>query len=135
MSAFCDNQNPKSPVNKRNQRKEHRTNMQLPVRVFGADDKNRPFNLIVQTVDVTLVGARLRGIKSLEVGSVVQLEHQKTRARYRVVWIGAQGADHDSHLGLECLEPAKCIWGDALPRAAGVPRAASPASATSLRAI
>lgn len=107
--------------------------MRLPVRIFGTDDKNRPFNLIVQTVDITLIGARLRGIKHLEIGTVVQIEHQKTRARYRVVWIGAQGTDHDGHLGLQCLEPAKCIWGDALPRAAGAP--AHSASAIAARLI
>lgn len=116
-------------MNKRNERKEPRTNMRLPVRVFGTDDKSRPFNLIVQTVDITPVGARLRGIKHLEVGSVVQVEHQKTRARYRVVWIGGHDSEHDSHLGLECLEPAKCIWGDALPKSASAPRTATAASA------
>ncbi|MGH9533058.1 MAG: PilZ domain-containing protein [Terriglobales bacterium] len=120
-------------MSKRNERKEPRTNMRLPVRVFGTDDKNRPFNLIVQTVDITPVGARLRGIKHLEVGSVVQIEHQKTRARYRVVWIGGHGTEHDSHLGLECLEPAKCIWGEALPRAAAAPRPAASTPAFSAR--
>ncbi|MGH9601075.1 MAG: PilZ domain-containing protein [Terriglobales bacterium] len=120
-------------MNKRNERKEPRTNMRLPVRVFGIDDKNRPFNLIAQTVDITPIGARLRGIKHLEVGSVVQIEHQKTRARYRVVWIGGHGTENDSHLGLECLEPAKCIWGDALPRTASMPQPAPSASSIAAR--
>lgn len=120
-------------MNKRNERKEPRTNMRLPVRVFGTDDKSRPFNLMVQTVDITVIGARLRGIKHLEIGTVVQIEHQKSRARYRVVWIGAQDTEHDGHLGLECLEPAKCIWGDALPRAAGMPQSAPTASSLAAR--
>ncbi len=120
-------------MNKRNERKEPRTNLRLPVRVFGTDDKSRPFNLIVQTVDITLIGARLRGIKHLEIGTVVQIEHQKSRARYRVVWIGGHGTENDSHLGLECLEPAKCIWGDALPRTASMPQSAASASGLSAR--
>lgn len=107
--------------------------MRLPVRVFGTDDKDRPFNLIVQTVDITPVGARLRGIKHLQVGTIVQLEHQKTRARYRVVWVGGHDTEHATQLGLECLEPAKCIWGDALPRAAGMPQSAASASGLSAR--
>ncbi|MGH9602952.1 MAG: hypothetical protein ACRD24_11255, partial [Terriglobales bacterium] len=117
------------------ERKEPRTSMRLPVRAFGTDDKNRPFNLMVQTVDITLIGARLRGIKHLEVGAVIQLEHQKGRARFRVVWIGALGTEHETQLGLECLEPAKTIWGDALPRTAAAPQPAPSASALSLRAI
>ncbi|MGH9556551.1 MAG: PilZ domain-containing protein [Terriglobales bacterium] len=122
-------------MNKRNERKEPRTSMRLPVRAFGTDDKNRPFNLMVQTVDITLVGARLRGIKHLEVGTVIQLEHQKARARFRVVWIGGHGTDNDSQLGLECLEPAKCIWGEALPRAASMPQPARSTSSISARMI
>jgi hypothetical protein len=122
-------------MNKRNERKEPRTSMRLPVRVFGTDDKKRSFNLMVQTVDITLIGARLRGIKHLEIGAVVQLEHQKSRARYRVVWIGALGTEHENHLGLECLDPAKCIWGDAVPRAASTSQPAPSASAIAPRAL
>ena len=99
--------------------------MRLPVRVFGTDDRGRPFNLMVQTVDIALMGARLRGVRHLEVNSTVQLEHGRSRARYRVAWINHS----DSQLGLECLEPAKCIWGSALPQPANLPPATASTSA------
>ena len=105
-------------------RKEPRTSMQLPVRVFGTH-QGRPFNLLAQTLDIAVLGARVRGVKHLEAGSVVQLEHGRSRARYRVAWINLT----DGQLGLECLEPAKCIWGNALPQPANLPPAAASASA------
>lgn len=107
----------------RPRRKEPRTSMRLPVRVFGTDGRGQPFNLMVQTVDIALMGARLRGVKHLDVDSVVQLEHGRSRARYRVVW----SSHSDSQLGLECLEPAKCIWGNALPQSVKLPQPASAA--------
>ena len=97
--------------------------MRLPVRVFGTDGQGRPFNLMVQTLDIAMLGARLCGVKHLEVGSVVHLEHRRSRARYRVAWI----SHSDSQLGLECLEPAKCIWGNPLPQSANLPQTAGSA--------
>ena len=114
-----------SPMNARPRRKEPRTSMRLPVRVFGTDDLGRPFNLMVQTVDIALMGARLRGVRHLEVGSTVQLEHGRSRARYRVAWINVA----ESQLGLECLEPSRCIWGSALPQPANLPSATASAAA------
>ncbi len=111
------------PMSNRPHRKEPRTSMRLPVRVFGTDAQGQPFNLMVQTLDIALVGARVRGVKHLEVGSTVQLEHARSRARYRVAWINLR----DSQIGLECLEPAKCIWGRALPQPASLPQQASAA--------
>ena len=99
--------------------------MRLPVRVFGTDDQGRPFNLMVQTVDITPLGARLRGVRHLEVNSVVQVEHARSRARFRVAWINHS----ESQLGLECLEPSKCIWGNALPQPVNLPQTATSASA------
>ncbi len=112
-------------------RKEPRTSMRLPVRVFGTDSQGRPFNLMVQTVDIALTGARLRGLKHLDVNSVVHLEHARSRARYRVAWINPG----EGQLGLQCLETGKSIWGDALPRAATAPQPAPSASAASARMI
>jgi len=116
-------------MNNRPHRKEPRTSLRLPVRVFGTDGQGRPFNLMVQTLDIALLGARLRGVKHLEVGSTVQLEHGRSRARYRVAWISLS----DSQLGLECLEPAKCIRGNALPQSANLPQPARAAPAPSAR--
>ncbi len=114
-------------MNARPRRKEARTSMRLPVRVFGADNQGRPFNLMVQTVDIALMGARLRGVKHLEVNSEVQLEHARSRARYRVAWINIS----DKQVGLECLEPAKCIWGSALPQPVNLPHPAHSAPTAS----
>ncbi len=113
-------QNHTPAMNARPQRKEPRTAARLPVRVSGTDDQGRPFNLMAQTVDIALSGARLRGLKQLEVDSVVQVEHARSRARYRVVWF----SHRESQMGLESQEPAKCIWGNALPQPVALPPAA-----------
>jgi len=96
------------------------------VRLFGTDGQGRAFNLMLQTMDIALVGARVRGVKRLEVGTVVQVEHGHSRARYRVVWI----SHRDSQVGLESLEPAKCIWGNALPQPVATPQRVASTAAT-----
>ncbi len=91
--------------------------MRLPVRVWGMDSTGRLFNVGARTMDITPVSARLEGIwQRLERGAVIGVEHGRSRARFRVSWVGRIGTPNQGQIGIQSVEPGKYIWGMALER-------------------
>ena len=87
--------------------------VRLRVEINGVDDAGHHFKQTAFTHDVSSHGARLEEAPPmLQPASVVEVQHRGKKGRFRVVWVG--GFDKNE-LGLESLEPKKCIWGSPLP--------------------
>jgi len=92
-------------------RKEPRIPGCKPVTVLGKDIFGNPFSLNTFTVEIAAHGARLRGLPPLAMDTVLLLDHGREQARYRVVWIGEQDSKYEGHVGLECVDGNKFIFG------------------------
>ena len=99
-------------------RKEHRIAGCKPVTVSGEDLFGNPFSQSTFTVEISATGARLRGLPPLSPDAILLLEHGEQKARYRVAWVGQVGSHFEGHVGLECIEGVKSIFG-MLPPAKG----------------
>jgi len=98
--------------------RERRTPMKLPVRVWGMDSVGKLFSMEASTVDITPRGACLEGIVCmLQRGAIIGVECGRSRARFRIAWVGRPGSDHEGQVGVQCIEPGRYIWGVPLPRA------------------
>jgi len=97
--------------------REQRTPMQLSVRIWGMDSTGKLFSIYTKTIDITAIGARLEGdVLFLQRGSVIGVECGRSRARFRVAWVGQPGSKRHGQIGIRCLEPGKYIWGVPLQR-------------------
>ena len=96
-----------------------RRKVNLPVKLWGLSSEwGKPFTEEATTIDVSVKGAQLRGVRqSLSVGDVVAVEYDTRKACFEVVWVGKKGLPTEGHIGLRSLEPQKFIWGEVpLPR-------------------
>lgn len=97
--------------------REQRIRMNLPVRIWGMDATGKLFSADTHTVDLTPVGARIEGVaSSLQRGTVIGVQCGRSRARFRVVWVGQRGSKRQGQIGIRCIEPGKYIWGVPLER-------------------
>jgi len=97
------------------QRGELRIYMQLEVRVWGMDNTGKPFSQTARTIDISAQGARLAGIIGpKQLGDVIGVQHGSQKARFHVVWVGADGTAEQGQIGIACLEAGRCIWAEAL---------------------
>ena len=93
-------------------RREQRTRIALPVKVYTRDDHGRPVVEIACTMDITPKGARLTGVRCVtHTGEVLCVERGKSKAFYRVMWVGDRLTNRDGQVGLQCIEPEAEIWG------------------------
>jgi hypothetical protein len=96
-------------------RKDNRTAISLPVRIWGMDFDGNLFQQDVRTIDITPVGAKLKGVTCiLHRGAIIGVQCGTSSARSRVVWIGENG--ETGQIGIELLERGKYIWGTPLTR-------------------
>jgi PAS domain S-box-containing protein len=78
---------------------------------MGKDLFGNPFSQNTFTLEIAAFGARLRGLPPLAVETILLLDHGGQQAPYRVVWLGASGSQYDGHVGLECVDKDKFIFG------------------------
>jgi hypothetical protein len=96
-------------------RKDHRTSVSLPVRIWGMDFDGNLFQQNVRTIDITPPGARLEGVTcNLHRGAVIGVQCGTGSARFRVVWVGE--GEEAGQIGIEVMEAGKYIWGTPLTR-------------------
>lgn len=80
--------------------------MVLPVKVSAQQS-----TLLVHTVDISGVGARLGGLRmQLQPGSTIDLQRGSRKAKFMVKWIQQLGAN-EIQIGVEFLEPQDNFWG------------------------
>jgi PAS domain S-box-containing protein len=92
-------------------RKEPRVPGCKPVTVLGKDIFGTPFSQNTFTVEIGAYGARLRGLPPLVLETTLLLDHGGDQARYRVVWMGEKHTEFEGHIGLECIDRNKSIFG------------------------
>jgi hypothetical protein len=96
---------------------EPRKAVEVPVRVFGTDSDGKPFSENLTTVDVSLHGAKLRGLRArVNVDEIIGLTYGKSKGHFRVKWIGTPGTVIEGVMGLANLNPRKPLWDFPLSR-------------------
>ena len=89
--------------------------MQLEVRVWGMDRVGKPFSQTARTLSISSRTARLAGIASpQQVGDVIGVQNGSQKARFKVLWVGASDTAEQGQIDIDCLDPGRCIWADAL---------------------
>jgi len=97
-------------------RREPRTEKNLPVRIFGTDADGQIFSEKVTTVNVSQHGAEISGLTaSLKLDDIVGLSHGPNKSQFQIKWIGQAGTPKAGHVGLLNLHPDKAIWDFSLP--------------------
>jgi hypothetical protein len=71
----------------------------------------KPFSEHLTTIDVSLHGAKLRGLKAkLQLDEIIGLTYGKSKGHFRVKWIGTPGTATEDVMGLLNLNPGKPLW-------------------------
>jgi hypothetical protein len=94
--------------------RELRVSLQLPVRVWGMDVNGKPFAVAAETMEISALGARLRGVAAVKNGEVIGIQYEDQKARFRVVWLGDTTTKTSGEIGVRSLDESKCIWSNAL---------------------
>ena len=80
------------------------------------DANGRVFSETVSTVNVSLEGAMLTGFnRPIRPGEVIGLSYGKSKARFRVQWVGQPGTPLEGRIGLQNVLPTSCLWDVQLP--------------------
>ncbi len=112
--------------------RELRVNLQLEVRAWGIDAAGKPFSRVARTVEISALGARLTGLDGVQNGDIIGLQYGESKARFRVVWVADAAAQRTGSVGVECVEPGKCIWTAVLEEKAAAAKADAPMFAPAL---
>jgi len=92
-------------------RRDPRIQARLQVRIAGIDANGRPLLQVVMTRDISRQGALLDGIQgTFELGEIISVSYKNNKARFRVAWMGDTGTDRAGQIGVQSIDPAKCIW-------------------------
>lgn len=97
-------------------RRQKRVRAALPVRTWFSAEDGKPILHAACTLDVTPTGARLTGMRAqTETGAILTVERGRSKARFRIIWVGGIGTPSEGHLGIECLDAGKWNWDVQLP--------------------
>lgn len=92
-------------------RYDKRVQLAIPLRVTTWDEHRRPLLNMACTLDVSMRGARLYGVRSaLKVGDVVTVERGRNKISCRVIWIGTPDSDKKGQIGVQAVELGKSLW-------------------------
>jgi len=93
------------------ERYDKRVQLAIPLRVVTLDAHKRPQLDMACTLDVSLRGARLYGVRSsARVGEGSYGRTRTEQVACRVVWIGAPDTPQKGQIGVEALESSKSFW-------------------------
>ena len=85
--------------------------VRLQVRIAGIDASGRALLQMVPTRNISRQGALLAGIQGkLKLGEIIAITYKNSKARFRVTWMGDAGTEGAGQIGVQSLEPEKCIW-------------------------
>ncbi len=92
-------------------RLESRIPKALAVRIQGTHRDGYTFIQDAGTIDISKRGAQLAWETCLNgPGEIIQVQHNRQQAHFRVVWVGQAGTPHANRVGICCLEADQCIW-------------------------
>jgi len=93
-------------------RSEQRIVILIPVIVRGLDARGTPFELKAETCDISVSGARLRGLSNVAApGNKIEVECKGKKAWYRIDWVGKARTLSANQVGIRLIEEGKYIWG------------------------
>ncbi len=93
------------------ERYDKRVQLAIPLRVITWDEQKRPQLDMACTLDVSLHGARLCGLRpTLTVGEVVTVERGRNKFFCRVIWIGAPDSEQKGQIGVQAVEAGRSLW-------------------------
>ena len=97
-------------------RRQKRVRAALPVRTWFSEEGGKSILHAACTIDVTPTGARLTGVRAqTETGAILTVERGRSKARFRIIWVGEPGTPSEGHLGIECLDAGRWNWDVQLP--------------------
>ncbi len=96
-------------------RKEPRTRMVLPAKIWTDAEGPFPLGQSCVTQNITRHGVCIDGVPNLRVGQVITLAYHQKKSRFRVAWVGTPGTTYARLAGLENLEPERLIFGVGFP--------------------
>jgi hypothetical protein len=92
-------------------RREPRIQARLQVRIAGIDADGRPLLQMVMTRNISRQGALLEGVRgTFKTGETISVSYNNNKARFRVSWVGDAGTNKAGQMGMQSIDPAKCIW-------------------------
>lgn len=92
-------------------RRSPRVNVHLPVRIWGVDAYSLPFTQQATLRNISTEGAVVQGIKrQLRPGEILEMQYEREKAQFRVVWIGECGSPEQHEIGLQALPAEPTLW-------------------------
>jgi hypothetical protein len=92
-------------------RREPRTPLEIGARIFGTDCEGKVFSESVTSVDLSLHGAKLKGVKArLAIDELVGVACGRNKGNFRVKWAGQPGTPSEGQVGLMNLNPERQLW-------------------------
>ncbi|HET9695493.1 MAG TPA: PilZ domain-containing protein [Terriglobales bacterium] len=86
-------------------RTEERAALRLTALVWGTDGDGQMFMEQVQTLDISPMGARLKGLtKPVSTGSILGIQNGDNQGRFEVVWVGERGTEREGQIGVRCIQ-------------------------------
>jgi hypothetical protein len=96
-------------------RRNPRVAAHLPVRVWGVDAHDLPFMQLASVKNISSTGAVIHGMRrQVRAGEILEVQLEREKAQFRVIWAGCPGTCHAGEIGLERLASEPCLWGVAL---------------------
>ncbi len=92
-------------------RSEPRIVILIPVIVRGTDARGNPSEFAAETCDISVSGARLRGVGAIAtLGNKIEIECKGKKASYRTQWVGQPRTLSANQVGFQLLDTGKYIW-------------------------
>ena len=92
-------------------RREPRTEVDLPLRVWGVDTRGERFLQEARARDISLGGALLSQLDcELRSGDVIGILYAGRKARYRVVWVRYSDEGQKLQAAVHRIAPDECPW-------------------------
>jgi len=96
-------------------RRSSRVGANLPVRIWGVDAHDLPFMQLATVKNLSGSGAVIHGMRrQIRPGEVLEVQMDREKAQFRVVWTGMPGTEAADEIGLQRLASEPCLWGVAL---------------------
>jgi hypothetical protein len=84
---------------------------EIGARIFGTDCEGKVFSESVTSVDLSLHGAKLKGVKArLTIDELVGVDWGRNKGNFRVKWAGQPGTPSEGQVGLMNLNPERQLW-------------------------
>jgi methyl-accepting chemotaxis protein len=97
------------------ERAEKRVDVSLPIRLVATDAKGDRLEQEVTTVNISLNGALLTGIRGLlKPNAEVSLFHLHKQEQFRIAWVGGKNTPKAGQIGVSAVNQPSLFWNDVL---------------------